>query len=88
VADLETRMSSVENNVADHEKRIAGNEEEIRCIKADCAIEKTALARLDEKLTQALANHADSMKLLKWIVVAALSVIAGLAGIKIVLPGT
>ncbi len=86
-AELETRVSKVESQVADHERRITENEEDIDCIKKDCTNEKVSLAELKVLLTQSITQNEKTMQLLKWVVLVAIAVIGGLTGIKFAIPG-
>jgi uncharacterized protein YeeX (DUF496 family) len=85
--ELESRVSKVESTVADHERRIADNEDDIECIQKDCITEKVSLAELKVLITQSISQNDKTMQLLKWVVLVAVAVIGGLTGIKFAIPG-
>ena len=87
-ADIEPQVKQCENCIKDHERRIIGSEQDIKTIRQDCSNEKANFAELKAKIETSLANHETTMALLKWVVIIALTVIAGLAGVKVVLPGS
>jgi predicted nucleic acid-binding Zn-ribbon protein len=87
MADMESRMNTVEHEVEDQAKRIASAETKISCIEKACAQEKVDFAGLKSKVEASLANHDSTMQLLKWVIIIAVTVIGALAGVKIVLPG-
>jgi hypothetical protein len=86
MAEIEQRVNNCENCIKDHEKRIAGNEQDIKTIRQECSNEKANFAELKAKVETSLANHDATIALLKWVVIIALTVIAALAGIKMALP--
>ncbi len=88
MGDIEPRLNECENCIKDHERRITGSEQDIKTIRQDCSNEKANFAELKAKIETSLANHDTTMALLKWVVIIALTVIAGLAGIKVALPGS
>jgi hypothetical protein len=87
MAEIEQRVNDCEACIKDHEKRIAGTETDIKSIKQDCTEQKVSFAELKTKIETSLSNHDSTMILLKWVVIIALTVIAGLAGVKVALPG-
>lgn len=86
MADMEARMAGVEHGVSELDRRVTNNESDIKCIKNEWVEYKLSMARIETLLTTNAQNHNDTLALLKWIVIIAMTVIAALAGIKIILP--
>lgn len=96
MADLESRISTVEYKVDEHGRRIVEVEDDIKCVKQDCTAEKIVLGKLDEKfdglvdqMTLLAATNKESMTLIKTIIIVLATIIVallGVFGIKVALP--